>query len=250
MECKWCGKSITNPNARFCPGCGKPLDSATAVYESNNRAKSSGPAAQMRGTPDWDSYSNPNGWLKWLILGVAVLVLGIGGLILLNVTTLKGEGLWETLNRQESAAQLPDTIYSNGLPSEEQKEGAASDQETPQSTIDIEVEATGEQVVLHNGRPDAVVTVDGRQVQVSYTGQDILIPRSALPEVAQVRLVAPTETGWETAAVWYNYRYGNELTLGDGGDYGTYQSCAQDGEAQPSTKVVDLGLLPWLPAGD
>ena len=243
MECKWCGKSITNPNARFCPGCGKPLDSATPVYGTSSSPKKNGPAPKMRRTADWDSYSNPNGWLKWLVLGIVVLVVAIGGLILLNVTTLKGDGLWEALTRQESSTQLPDTVYSNETPTQGQKDLAVSAQETPQPAAATEAESTGEQVVLHNGRSDAMVTVDGRQVQVSYSGQDILIPRSSLPDVAQVRVVAPTENGWETAAVWYNYRYGNELTLGDGADYGAYQACEQDGLAQPSAKVVDV--LTW-----
>ena len=137
MECKWCGKAITNPKARFCPSCGKPLDSATPAYEKSespksNGSQSSGPAAKMRRTADWDSYSNPNRWLKWLVLGVVVLVVGIGGLILLNVTTLKGVGLWEALTRQESSTQLPDTVYSNETPSQGRKEPAASAQETPQ----------------------------------------------------------------------------------------------------------------------
>lgn len=243
MQCKWCGKSITNPNARFCPSCGKPLDSGTPVYGTSGSPKKNGPAPQMRRTADWDSYSNPNGWLKWLVLGIVVLVMAIGGLILLNVTTLKGDGLWEALTRQESSTQLPDTVYSNETPSQGQNDLALSAQETPQSTAPTEAEITGEQVVLHNGRSDAVVTVDGHQVQVSYSGQDILIPRSSLPDVAQVRVVAPAENGWETAAVWYNYRYGNELTLGDSADYGAYQTCKQDGEAQPATKVVDV--LTW-----
>ncbi|MFR5908941.1 MAG: hypothetical protein ACLUFT_11620 [Gemmiger formicilis] len=47
--------------------------------------------------------------------------------------------------------------------------------------------------------------------------------------------------GYQTAAVWSNKDYGNELTFG--ADYGAYTDCDATGLAKPGDKVVDV--LTW-----
>lgn len=102
--------------------------------------------------------------------------------------------------------------------------------------------ASDTQVVLHNARENATITVDGTPVDFQLVGTDAVIPRSSLPDVCQVRLIA--DLGWgkyQTAAVWYNKDYGNELSFGQ--DYGEYVDCDADGLAQPGDKMVDV--LTW-----
>ena len=90
--------------------------------------------------------------------------------------------------------------------------------------------------------PEYTITVDGTPVDFQLVGTDAVIPRSSLPDVCQVRLIA--DLGWgkyQTAAVWYNKDYGNELSFGQ--DYGEYVDCDADGLAQPGDKMVDV--LTW-----
>ena len=102
--------------------------------------------------------------------------------------------------------------------------------------------ATDTQVVLRNAAANGTITVDGKAVDFAYVGNDAVIPRSSLPDVSQVRSVPDNGNGgYQTAAVWYNKDYGNELTFG--ADYGAYTDCDATGLAKPGDKVVDV--LTW-----
>lgn len=102
--------------------------------------------------------------------------------------------------------------------------------------------ATDTQVVLRNAAANGTITVDGKAVDFAYVGNDAVIPRSSLSDVCQVRIVADNGNGgYQTAAVWYNKDYGNELTFG--ADYGAYTDCDATGLAKPGDKVVDV--LTW-----
>lgn len=96
--------------------------------------------------------------------------------------------------------------------------------------------------MLRNAAANGTITVDGKAVDFAYVGNDAVIPRSSLSDVCQVRIVADNGNGgYQTAAVWYNKDYGNELTFG--ADYGAYTDCDATGLAKPGDKVVDV--LTW-----
>jgi len=105
-------------------------------------------------------------------------------------------------------------------------------------------EASETQVVFRNIPADATLTADGVAVEFTYVGNDAVVARDALKDVCVVRAIAPAEDGaCQTAAVWYNYRYGNDMTLGNESDYGAYEECRSDGLNIPGDKVVDV--LTW-----
>lgn len=104
-------------------------------------------------------------------------------------------------------------------------------------------EASDSQVVLRNVPENATLTVDGNPVSFTAVGEDVVVSRDSLPDVCVIRAIVPTEDGYQTAAVWYNYRYGNDLTLGDPDQYGAYTDCDETGLCEPSYKVVDV--LTW-----
>ena len=104
-------------------------------------------------------------------------------------------------------------------------------------------EASDSQVVLRNVPENATLTVDGNPVSFTVVGDDAVVSRDSLPDVCIVRAIVPTGDGYQTAAVWYNYRYGNDLTLGDPDQYGAYTDCDETGLCEPSYKVVDV--LTW-----
>lgn len=113
---------------------------------------------------------------------------------------------------------------------------------TPAPTPVMPAVASDTQVVLRNAAPDGIITVDGVPVDFTYVGSDAVIPRSALSDVCQVRIVAPAGDGtYQTAAVWYNQAYGNDLVFG--ADYGAYVPCDETGRAKPGDKMVDV--LTW-----
>lgn len=269
MQCKWGGRIVTNPAAKFCPSCGRPLASVepqkenenTEVtdpsQEKNTQQDTFQPAPQTKAafnqdmSSRWDTYRNPNQWLKWVALGVGVLAVAVGVFVLFTVANLKGVSPSDLFKGDSLTDDFSGSVYDHDVTLPQSTSSRNEIQEDPpaqeaqsESTEQEPAVIVGEdQVIFHNARPNASLTIDGKQVDFQYSGQDIVLARSQLPDVAQVRIVAPTQSGWETAAVWFNYRYGNELTFGDEADYGSYTPCTQDGKAQPSTKVIDV--LTW-----
>lgn len=76
MECKQCGTPVKNLSARYCPGCGKPLPVAGPVRRKTE---------QFQKSPSWDQYRDPNGWLKWLVLAVVLIVAAVGVFIAVSL---------------------------------------------------------------------------------------------------------------------------------------------------------------------
>lgn len=257
MECRHCGTSVTNPAARFCPNCGKPLEDAAAPAPVQRAAPKANPGAKdrkperNRAHPSWDTYQDPNSWMKWVILAVVLVVAAVGGMIAFSLVGLKGESILSLFEKEEayssSVSQPEAALAPSASPERDQlmEELPTGNQEQPAGVQDLpSAEATDTRVVFRNGRPNAVLTVDGRSVPYEMVGTDLVVDRAHLPDVAQVRVVAPVGGGgWVTAAVWYNYRYGNDMTFGDENDYGSYVSCTSDGEGKPGFKVVDV--LTW-----
>ena len=119
---------------------------------------------------------------------------------------------------------------------------AATAAPTPAPTAVTPAVASDTQLVLRNAAANGTITVDGVPVNFTYVGNDAVIPRSSLSDVCQVRIVAPAGDGtYQTAAVWYNKDYGNDLSFG--ADYGSYVPCDETGLAKPSDKMVDV--LTW-----
>lgn len=170
-----------------------------------------------------------------IALGAVVVVLLIAVIVLLV-------GRLGQDNNGSSASQNPSSMGTDSsAPANSQLPQALEPDDGVTEFVPDHATATETQVVFRNSRENAVITVDGVQVPFTYVGTDAVVERSALKDVCQVRIVAPTEDGYETAAVWYNYRYGNDMTFGD--DYGEYQPSDADGLARPGDKVVDV--LTW-----
>lgn len=257
MTCKYCGREITNPNARFCPGCGKPLDSAASAGASGPAAQAGPqkggarqqPRRQRRSSarPEWDNYQDPNRWVKWLVLVVVLVVVLVTALVIWGITFLNGKSILELLQEdgsrgQLSQSQVVDEAPSSSLPSSLPTARPEPEEEEEEPTE--RAEASDTQVVFRNVPDDATIRVNGSSVSFEMVGKDAVVQRSSLPDVAQVQVIAPTVSGgWQTAIVWYNYKYGNDMTMGDADDYGQYAVCDSDGVAEPSEKVVDV--LTW-----
>lgn len=250
MTCKHCGREITNPNARFCPNCGKPLDGAPAPGGQNySRPEPRQQPKRKRPSnarPEWDNYQDPNRWVKWLVLIVAVVVVLVAALVIWGFTFLNGKSILDLLMEDDSRgqsmqSQVVDEAPSSSLPSSL----ATSKPEEEEEEEPVEpAQASDTQVVFRNVPDDATITVNGSSVSFEMVGHDAVVQRDAIPDVAQVRVIAPTaDGGWQTASVWYNYKYGNDMTMGSADDYGQYISCDSDGKAEPSEKVVDV--LTW-----
>lgn len=186
----------------------------------------------------WQGYENPNAWMKWLVLIVAVIVVVVGGLVLFSLQSLKGESVFLLHSGKDTAASAAALPGTKDMERPVETPAPAPSGELPSAV------ATEEQVVFRNGRPGAVLTVDGAAVDYQTVGTDLVVARSEMPDLAQVRIVCSTGAGgWETAAVWYNYHYGNDLTFGQADSYGEYLPCTQQGRARPSDKMVDV--LTW-----
>lgn len=261
MTCKYCGREITNPNARFCPGCGKPLDSAASsgpsgpsyggASGSQNYDRGSArqqPRRQRRSSarPEWDNYQDPNRWVKWLVLVVVLVVVLVTAMVIWGITFLNGKSILELMEEdspsQSLQSQTADEVPSSSLPSSLATTRPETEEEEEEPTE--RAEASDTQVVFRNVPKDAVITVNGSSVSFEMVGRDAVVQRSSLPDVAQVQVIAPTADGdWQTAIVWYNYKYGNDMTMGDADDYGQYVPCGEDGLAEPAEKVVDV--LTW-----
>lgn len=250
MVCRWCGQQISSDQVQYCPGCGRALapgGNGGGSYGKNPpRAGVRGKGPRQTAGRQWDSYRNPNAWLKWAVLAVVLTILFIGGVVLFSVVGLHGKSLWELVNGTDPSEDwMPDTVYGEEIPLPEPVSEPA-ESTAPEKTEPLPaVQATDTQVVLHNVLfKHSLLTINGEPAS-TYTlvGQDIVLERSQLPDLAQIRIISPDGEGWQTAAVWYNYLYGNELTFGDAGDYGPYQSSDSSGLADPSVKVIDV--LTW-----
>lgn len=248
MTCKYCGREITNPKARFCPGCGKPLDSSPQPQNAPQNQRQTRARRPSNSRPEWDTYQDPNRWMKWVIAVVVIVVVLVAALVIWGMTFLNGESILSLFMEDKDTGSHTQSQLIDDAPSSSYSSSLATarpDEEEEEEDAYVEpAQASDSQVVLRNVPDDAVITVNGAEVDYEMVGHDAVVQRSYIPDVAQVRVIAPVDGGgWQTAAVWYNYKYGNDMTMGDSGDYGQYVSCDADGKAEPSEKVVDV--LTW-----
>lgn len=177
---------------------------------------------------------------KKAVLVAVVIVLAV--ILIYGIITLVGV-LADKKN--EKPASSPSNAVSQ---SGESAESAGDDFDWGEATAEEPVQeqtssaVPGEnQLVIHNAKEGAVITVDGSPVEAAYSGTDAIIPTQYLKDVCQVRIIAEENGGYVTAAVWYNKDYGNELNFAD--DYGDYVTSDANGLGEPAGKVVDV--LTW-----
>lgn len=258
--CTKCGQPIPDDNQKFCSNCGAPLSPAAGQTQAPGGAPAApGAPAQGMGNP-LSGLPNPLAGLsdqnKKIVILVAVLVVCalLGTLIRVIGNRPKDTGTSTTSsvtqNESQTENQSPDSVPAgDSTPAQEGAGGADgepwSDGVTPADPSQGErAEASDTQVVFRNVPANANLTVDGNAINFTTVGDDAVVSRDALPDLCVVRAIVPLEGGgYQTAAAWYNYRYGNDLTLGDPDQYGAYTDCDQTGLCEPSYKVVDV--LTW-----
>lgn len=243
-KCKNCGYVVNNDDQLYCPVCGFELDdplSTLNVPENDNRQGGRSSFADFLKNPGLLKGSSRVRTLALGIIGV-LAVLGIAALVLqsaLNAPKASVPSTSGTPSSSLSSSQPEPATDVSGADASDSGANAGADAPAP-----TPAQATDTQVVFRNAAKDAVITVDGESVSFTYVGQDAVIPRDELKDVCIVRIIAPTDDGgYQTAAVWYNYRYGNDMTFGDPNDYGEYTSCDVSGLGEPAPKVVDV--LTW-----
>lgn len=234
-SCGNCGCTVENDELSFCPVCGAPLQPGplpedTGMVSASRRHLAEGFAPFL-----------PKSFRPVLVL--SCFLAGAGLLILLLNAAAKDpfadppiaplSGDFSSPALAEALEEIvPDYDFSFG------------------SHTNAPAVASDTQVVLRNAAAEAVITVDGNPVEFSYAGNDAVLSRELLPDVCVVRIIAPTDDGWETAAVWYDAQNGNDLTLGDENGYGAYVPCDESGKAEPSfsflqqlTRIYYLSFL-------
>lgn len=249
--CTKCGQPIPDDNQKFCSNCGAPLSPAAGQPAGQ---PAPGAPAQGAGNP-LSGLPNPLAGLsdqnKKIVILVAVLVACALLGTLIRVIGNRPQDTSPTTSASTSTtqdeSQTPDSTAAEdgaGAASGTQDGDPWTDGVAPAQPNETQrAEASDTQVVFRNVPAEATLTVDGKAIQFTSVGEDAVVSRDALPDVCIVRAIVAKEGGYQTAAAWYNYRYGNDLTLGDPAQYGAYTDCAEDGLCEPSYKVVDV--LTW-----
>lgn len=225
--CPQCHTPANSDTQRFCANCGYAYPAVPPDFSPEPAAEASVHTAPQPAAPAASKSSPTTARASSPYLLPALL---IGGFLLLTLlSTVLFTLLFFSNLRGDSYYASPTAISDTAVSA---SDGNAASEEPPQE----------EQVILHNTLPNATITVDGTPVGFTYSGNDAIVPRSELKDLCQVRAIVKLDDGtYETAAVWYNYTYGNELSFA--ADYGDYQLCTEDGFASPSVKMIDV--LTW-----
>lgn len=187
-----------------------------------------------------------------VVAGVILALVIVAALVFVGMSVLRGSGenaedtgMEVSSTAEETAGEatpLPQSGTDSGSAALPTATATPQPVATPAPTPVTPAVANDTQVVLRNAAQGGTITVNGVPVEFTYVGNDAVIPRSELPDVCQVRIVAPAGDGtYQTAALWYNQVYGNDLVFG--ADYGAYVPCDETGLAKPSDKMVDV--LTW-----
>ena len=200
------------------------------------------PAAPVASVASTKPVRNANPLVLGLVVLVIVLVAALAFVLLNGRNKDSGSADVPPAESSSAVSESQPTASESTAPAAETTNPAASEA-APEATALPSAVASDTQVVIHNAVAEgATITVDGKAVQFSLVGTDAVITRDLLPDVCQIRIIAPAEDGgYQTAAVWYNKDYGNELSFA--ADYGEYVSCDATGRGKPSDKVVDV--LTW-----
>lgn len=263
--CPKCHTPAQYETQKFCSVCGTrypetPAAEPTVLVDQNNGQWNQ--PYQQPAQPNWQGMEpeqNPFGAaaqqqekpkknklvLVVCIVAIVVILAGTAAALvyLRSGLTSSDKTVSDTASEEMSGAEA---VSSDAAQSGTEAASPAPDatqapvQDTP--AVVTPAVASDTQVVLRNAAANGTITVDGTPVQFQYVGNDAVIPRSSLPDVCQVRIIADDGNGgYKTAAVWYNKDYGNELSFN--ADYGPYEACDATGLAKPGDKVVDV--LTW-----
>lgn len=167
MQCKKCGQNITNPRAKFCPVCGSSLDSdprpatgAAPVPPEHPSRPTPRPGRRRRQA--WERYESPYGWVKWVVLAVAVVVLVVGAAaatLLLDWPQGKKTGSDSASGSSPASAPVFSDPTDEATPTPAPEEDAAiaaptpepEPEPTPEPTPAPEAQAEGDTIDLPGG---------------------------------------------------------------------------------------------------
>lgn len=250
--CRKCGKPAADDRQRFCIYCGTEFPQVGPVA---NNVAGQAPSAPQQGFNGNGAGQGPNGSnnrKKGIIIAIVIILVVLCVLAGAIVFFLKREKTIESDSEQGQETVVSSQVSEDAEPTftapppteapvaQSEAESAADTAVNP----NLRAEASDKLVVFRNVPKDSVMTVDGQTVSYDWVNGDAVIPRDNLPDVCIVRVITPSENNkYMTAAAWYNYRYGNELTMGDASDYGAYQECDSEGKGEPSYKEIDV--LTW-----
>ena len=244
--CTKCGQPIPDDSQKFCAHCGTPVDAATG-QSSAQPTEATAPAQGSLPNP-LAGLSDQN--KKIVILVVVLLACALIGTLIRVIGSRGSASASEspsastTQNESQTAIQPQDEAAAADDAQTQNSDPWADGVEPADPNQVQRAEASDTQVVFRNVPANATLTVDGSAISFSSVGDDAVVSRDALPDLCVVRAIVPLEDGgYQTAAAWYNYRYGNDLTLGDPDQYGAYTDCDETGLCEPSYKVVDV--LTW-----
>lgn len=254
--CQHCGFPAESDDQKFCSACGMPFEEPDAEsglidHRATGDRKKEEPIEPPK-PPFQGLIEFMNSKLgKGVLFGSGVVLLFLIGFIL-------AQDIIPAPTPAPAPTQAPPTASPAPAPTTAPTDAPTAAPDPDPAPVSLEGlvvpgEHTAQEnenlVVLRNALPDGIVTVDGVSVPFNYVGADITISRSLVPDFCIIRIIAPYGDGYATAAVCYNYNYGNDMILGsteeDGvNNYGAYASCDISGYAAPnSSKFLDI--LTW-----
>lgn len=266
MFCPFCGQEL-DISAKFCTNCGKAIPDADRTLAARASAAHAAPAPAPLPAQDLPAGSAPapqRSIPKALIPAVVIAAAACAALFCWFRFAKAGDApvTPDQAPAVTDDAELPghtaapdgDGEGGAGLAASGTPAPTPSATPVPPSTpaptpipAPVQTPATvpGAQfantaVVFHNAHPNGKVFVDGVEAEFLYDGGDVILPRAFMKDVCQVRIVAEKDGAFETAAVWYNKAYGDELSFD--ADYGGYVPCDASGKSEPSQKVIDVLL--------
>lgn len=256
--CQYCNTPARSDTQKFCSSCGRPFPVAEtpaepkfpkvapatpSVQESASKTVSEKKApapkqpkfkettAPAEQTANGDS--TPARTMNYIVIVLVVLVVVLIGALAFMM--LNG--------RKDNSDSTNPPVAAVSDPVSEDNSVAEANPSAEADEVQAAPVASDTQVVIHNAVAEgSTITVEGKAIPFSIVGTDAVISRDQLSDVCQVRIIAPDSNGgYQTASVWYNKNYGNELSFAT--DYGDYVSCDATGHGKPGDKFVDV--LTW-----
>lgn len=251
--CSKCGKPTADDSQKFCAYCGSAFPTEETNTENTAGASDSELQQNVAGGSTGKKLNNLTDQQKKIAAAVILVVLcALAGTVIrfskerkpTKNDTTENQTIVVSSQPQIEEEQSPEVIVPQPTESSVEVVEEETVSETAGDSSDLRAEASDTQVVFRNVPEFSVITMDGQPVSYTWINGDAVIPRENLPDVCIIRAIAPYgDNKYQTAAAWYNYRYGNDVTLGDASNYGEYRECDGDGKCEPSYKVVDV--LTW-----
>lgn len=239
MLCPKCGREISNPKAKFCPGCGTALPAAASAptgqqpygqQTSYGAPKPYGAGQQPYGQTPYGTQNSANGNQNTLRRpdqkavkdrsGV-VVVIAVVLVVLLLCGALAGAWFYfdlgdvvrEKLNNKEDEVEIVISIPEAKNDLAVEKNGVIAMPEDDQKHTAV---PSAQQIVLRNALPNETttelrLTVDGQDMDFRLEGMDAVIPFENMNAfctdkyACQVHIIAKQLNGtYLTAGIWVN----------------------------------------------